>query len=279
MYCYIFILAAALSLMFTKYYQDKLIKTYVTKEYYYSSDIIKSQIKVMLENFDRHIKYILNSYFFMALGIFIIVTGIVVLHKYFHLYQNCHINYDFYFLFGGGIGLLAIQFYLEYYRFILPLVEESFIFYDLRQKLGKPIDLIYAINRSIETKSEKIIIESCQKFHKKYPLVQCTDITLLELSNQEKDFFENHPDLVGFLLNPEYKLYSILNYKVIEEKNSNTLIKIFVLENQKKELDVILIKNSFYKPFLDVIENEKKQQIINILDSLILSILLLKIFY
>lgn len=273
--CCILGFVISILLLVAKYSQTKLVQKYLNKkEYYYSSDVVKSQLRVMLENFTPSIKFHLNSYFFMIAGSFSIITVIILLQSYFNIYTFCHFKVLYYYILLGIVLFMGIQFYVEYYVFLLPNAKKIVAFIKERNLIEEPINLPYAIDLVINN-SSKIFKTPLDEFlTENYPNLDYSENLLKKITDEDLNYFKNHPLLVSFLVNNKDNLF----YLDITN-NSNSETKIFVVNDGKEKLVLELIdNNSFKHQILNEIENRTKQQIVDILDVFAVSFIVMNIF-
>jgi len=274
MFCCFYVFVASFLLLLTKYYQDKVVKIYLkNKQYYYSSDVLKSQVKVFLNNYHYNAKFFLNAYFFMLLTVFVVTISMYLAHYHLGWYAQCHFRKAFIILLGLVVLFVGVQFYLEYYRFILPVAEEAIVYTDIRKKMDSPVSLNKAIDIAIETKSEELKILPLKKFLKIYDNYIFYNAGLKPLTKEDIEYFKNHSALAGFLINPNYNLYYMENERTIPGKDD----KVYFLRNSKG-IEVLIIGESKFQPFLNIVNNETKQQLVNIGDVFVTTLLLVLIF-
>jgi len=269
--CCLYFFEAVIFLLLAKYFQDKEAKKYLTGEYFYSSDVLKSQIKVLLKDYGSQAKFVLNSYFFMIFGVFIVTLFMYFMHQKFYWYQTCHFHKIFIIVFGLIVFFIGVQFYLEYYKFILPVAEEAVVYADIRKKANEPVSLSYAIDRAIETKEEHIELIPLKKFLKIYDNFIYYHAGLTPLTNDDIKYFKEHSALAGFIYNPDYSIYYMQNERKIPGKDES---KLYFLQTRDGNLKALLITKSKFEPFLNMVNNDFKQQLINLGDAFVASLIL-----
>jgi len=269
--CCLYFFEAVIFLLLAKYFQDKEAKKYLNSEYFYSSDMLKSQIKVLLEDYGSQAKFILNSYFFMLFGVFLTTLFMYFIHQEFHLYQDCNFNKIFIVIFGLIVVFIGIQFYLEYYKFILPVAEEAIVYMDIRERANKPVSLSYAIDRAIETKEENIELIPLKIFLKIYNNFIYHHTGLTPLTDEDIKYFKEHSALAGFVYNPDYSIYYMQNERKVPDNDES---KLYFLQAKNGDIKALLITKSKFAPFLNVVNSDFKQQLVNLGDVFVASLIL-----